>query len=322
MNTLIMKPLTERIHESVQKVINDPAHAYYGEPKRSDKNLLYTPELVRRLEERVYLIIKKLELDDEALPQRYKIMIINEFLKANIQIRHSYFDAFEERIPQITEDEIMYRSAYAALCEGETMCAGYTEAARILCESIGIDTKTLLSKLPGQNKRLLHYVTLANLNDGSSRIIDPERERSCDRKNYDFMKYQESMFYMLPNEYFYNHKIGKTGVGLEVDKYLRGAHRGGDFGPLFIIKTNKETNEINAYIGLKSKEIDLETGKSFVNCKSIDALFHNKVFMRYINRRDPVFVIQGTDYAYYLNKVDKFLKNNKSMNDEKELQND
>ena len=44
--------------------------------------------------------------------------------------------------------------------------------------------------------------------------------------------------------------------------------------------------------------------------------------MRYLNHRDPVFVIQGTDYAYYLNKVDEFLKKNKSMNAEKELQND
>ena len=153
-----------------------------------------------------------------------KIDAINEFLKYNVNVRKSYFDAFREEIPEIPKSELIYRTAYGALVLGEAMCAGFTEAARILLESSGLETKTLLSKLPGKNKYLLHYVTAIKYDKGSGReyyIMDPEREYSCQQKGYDFRRYLMEMTYILPEEYFYEHKVGKNGVGPCADEYLR-----------------------------------------------------------------------------------------------------
>lgn len=102
------------------------------------------------------------------------------------------------------------------------MC-GYTEASRILLETAGLETKTLLSKLPGRNKFLLHYVTAIKYDRGSGRdyyIMDPERERSCEEKGYDFKRYLMEMTFIKPEEYFYQHKIGSNGVGPRADEYL------------------------------------------------------------------------------------------------------
>lgn len=138
-------------------------------------------------------------------------------------MRKSYFDAFREEIPEIPRSELMYRTAYGALVLGEAMCAGYTEAARMLLEVSGLETKTLLSKLPGKNKYLLHYVTAIKYDRGAGRdyyIMDPEREFSCEEKGYDFRRYLMEMTYIVPEQYFYENKVGKNGVGPCANEYL------------------------------------------------------------------------------------------------------
>ena len=103
------------------------------------------------------------------------------------------------------------------------MCAGITEASRILLECCGVKTKTVLSKLPGRNKQLLHYVTIVEYDNGSGRkyyVMDPDREKSCTKKGYDFKRYLMEMTYILPEEYFYENKVGPNGVGPRASDYL------------------------------------------------------------------------------------------------------
>ena len=181
----------------------------------------YDKDMFIKLVDRVDAIVNGLNLltgsDSE------KIFKINEFLKNNVKVRKSYFDAFREEIPEIPQDELIYRTAFGALVLGEAMCAGYTEAARILLELSGLKTQTLLSKLPGKNKHLLHYVTAIKYDRGSGRdyyIMDPEREKSCEEKGFDFKRYLMEMIYIKPETYFFEHEVGKNGVGPNADEYL------------------------------------------------------------------------------------------------------
>lgn len=55
--------------------------------------------------DKVSEIIDKLDLlngDDYE-----KITKVNEFLKKNVSVRKSYFDAFREEIPEIPQDELL-----------------------------------------------------------------------------------------------------------------------------------------------------------------------------------------------------------------------
>ena len=174
-------------------------------------------ELCKKVEE----IVKELDLENGS--EASKIERVNRYMIENVMVRKEYFEAFMENIPEIPKDELVYRTAYAALVKGEAMCAGFTEASRILLEIGGLETKTLLSKLPGKNKQLLHYVTAIKYDRGSGRdyyIMDPERERSCTKKGFDFRRYLMEMTYIKPDENFYKNKVGKNGVGQRASEYL------------------------------------------------------------------------------------------------------
>lgn len=201
----------QKIADISSKIIEEKVHGIE----------FYDENMFRNLIDRVSTIMDGLDLlngnDTE------KIFKVNEFLKNNVKVRKSYFDAFREEIPEIPESELIYRTAYGALVLGEAMCAGYTEAARILLETSGLETQTLLSKLPGKNKFLLHYVTAIKYDRGSGRdyyIMDPEREKSCEEKGFNFRRYLMEMTYIKPEEYFFEHKVGKNGVGPSAEEYL------------------------------------------------------------------------------------------------------
>lgn len=115
------------------------------------------------------------------------------------------------------------------------MCAGFTEACRILLECCGLETQTLLSKLPGANKHLLHYVTAIKYQANSNRqyyIMDPERERSCEEKGFDFKRYLMEMTYIQPEKFFFDNKIGTTGVGPRANAYIE------KFNPPHVLSKN------------------------------------------------------------------------------------
>ena len=167
-------------------------------------------------------IYHALELDKN-LSDQEKIDRVDQYFVQNVQVRKDYFMAFNEMIPEIPQSELKYRTAYGALVENQAMCAGFTEASRILLELSGLKTKTLLSKLPGHNKHLLHYVTAIKYDRGSGRdyyIMDPERERSCMEKGFDFRRYLMEMTYILPEETFFKNKVGSNGVGPKAGDYL------------------------------------------------------------------------------------------------------
>ena len=202
----------------------------------------YDKKMFQELANKVESIVDELGLLTN-IDDATKIDRVNNYLMKNVSIRNEYFEAFREVIANIPKSELVYRTGYAALVKGQAMCAGYTEASRILLEIAGLKTQTLLSKLPGKNKFLLHYVTAIKYDRGSGRdyyIMDPERQHSCEKKGYDFREYLMNMTYIKPNEYFYDHKVGTNGVGPRADDFLRVAN------PEHVLSKNKVDELFNS----------------------------------------------------------------------------
>lgn len=203
--------LNQRQIDRVNAVIKDPAHG----------DEFYTVEMHTELLYKITEILDELDINEDVSEEEI-IIAVNDYLKKNVTIRNEYFITQREVLAEFPVEELEYRTAYAALCKGQAMCAGYAEAARVLLESCGFRTHTLLSKLPGKGKQLLHYVTAVEYNAHGRKyfVFDPEREASCDRKGYDFREYLLRMTYIKPEEYFYSHKVGKNGLGPNADYYI------------------------------------------------------------------------------------------------------
>ena len=197
--------------EKIYNIICDPVHG----------KEFYSQSMYYELCDKVEEIYNSLDLNNGT--EREKIDKINSYLMKNVNIRREYFDTFDERVAEFPKSEEIYRTAYGALVRGETMCAGFAESSRILLELAGLETQTLLSKLPGRNKQLLHYVTAIKYDCGSGRdyyIMDPERQKACESKGYDFRSYLLNMTFIKPEENFYENKVGPTGVGPRADDYI------------------------------------------------------------------------------------------------------
>lgn len=302
-----MKNSLQKTIEAINNVIYDPAHAIPDEGAGT-KNKLYTEETYWALVNKVSVMARKYHLGLEDIPDNIKLIIINDIVKTNVKVRHSYFDAFEERIPVISEDELPYRTAYGALVKGEAMCAGYAEACRIFCELSGIKSHTILSKLPGKNKHLLHYVTLATTADGESFILDPEREASCDKKGYDFDEYQKSMDFLTPTNLFFEQKVGDNGVGPDVAIYMQDSIKQENGSALFLIDNNNvahlqtasavendEQNNPNE----PSEQIKIHSTAG----KPIDKLMENPKFRDYLRNHRAVFMVHGVENVGALSKI-------------------
>ncbi len=198
--------------EAIKNIIQEPAHG----------SRFYTQDTLRELVNKLAKIKGQLEITEETNPEN-AIAIIQNYIKYNVSLRNQYFDAFCERSDTFDQNELIYRTAYGALVKGEAMCAGCTEAVRMLLKMYGIKGYTLLSKLPGSNKRLLHYVVVAEYEkDGQTHysILDPERQANCEKKGMDYEKYKSNMIYLLPDTVFTNDVVGNTGLGMEAGEYL------------------------------------------------------------------------------------------------------
>lgn len=199
--------------ESLKAIISEPAHGQQ----------FYTAKTLKELVGKLAELHDSLEITDETEPEA-AIAIIKNYIKYNVSLRQSYFDAFCERVDQFDKKELVYRTAYGALVKGEAMCAGYAEAARLLLDMYGIKGTTVLSKLPGSNKRLLHYVVVAEYEkDGKMfyDIIDPERQANCEKKGMDYERYKSNMTYVLPDPVFTNDVVGTSGLGMQAEEYLQ-----------------------------------------------------------------------------------------------------
>lgn len=198
--------------DQIIKIIQEPAHGQQ----------FYTRTNMRALLDEVEDICKNMGITEET-PDRTKIKIINDYVKQNVNLRASYFEAFNEETDKFNENELIYRTAYGALVKGEAMCAGYAEATRILLSQYGIKSHTILAKLPGRDKRLLHYVVVAEYDeDGEKKyqVLDPERQRKCESRGWDFESYRNNMIYMKALPEFTNDVVGETGVGMPASEYV------------------------------------------------------------------------------------------------------
>ena len=175
----------------------------------------YSAEMKEELYKKVEEINTELQLSE--VPDIEKAHRVNEYIMANVDIRTEYFYAFNTLGNPFDETEVYYRTAYAAFHSGQAMCAGFAEAVRVLLETAGVKTYTLLSKLPSKTKQLLHYVVCAEikLENGKTAylVLDPERQKSCIQKGYDFDRYLAGMIFFVPDENFERQKVGPTGVG-------------------------------------------------------------------------------------------------------------
>lgn len=175
----------------------------------------YTKQMFDELVLRVGSLLKELGINAQSTKE-YIINSINDYMMENVKISKQYFDEYGE-------DKLKFRTAHAALVQGEAVCVGFTEACRILLECCGFQTYTLLSRLPEEEKDLLHYVTVVKYDRGSGRdhyVLDPERQSRCGRKNIDARQYLLDMTYTIPNELFCKHKLDNYGCGLRASQYL------------------------------------------------------------------------------------------------------
>lgn len=123
------------------------------------------------------------------------------------------------------------------------MCAGYAEAIRILLSLYNIKSYTILSKLPLERKKLLHYVVIVESrnNYGEYIILDPESKQYCKKNEIDYDKYMENCIYTIPTRIFTDDVIGKDGAGMLANEYLRKDN-------IHTVMGTKRINELIKYI--------------------------------------------------------------------------
>lgn len=221
--------------KEIKKIIEEPVHG----------KKFYTKSNVIMLKRKLAEIYNMLHL--EGLDKRKIIEIVSEFVKDNVSYKKSYFDCFTGKSKTFDYNNIKYRTAYGALVEGEAMCAGYAEALRILLGLYDIESYTILSKLPLERKKLLHYVVVAEANNGSGEymILDPESKQYCEKNKIDYDSYMESCIYMIPNRIFTDNVLGKDGSGMLAEDYLKSSN-------VPRVTGTKKINELIRYIDKKT----------------------------------------------------------------------
>lgn len=117
--------IEERIDRAMEKVISDPLHGQE----------FYKPEDKMELKAKIKGIIEELKITDD-MPDFEKIKSINDYMKKNVRLRASYFNAMKDEKIEISPEEIPYRTGHAALTKGEGICVAYAEGARLLLESV------------------------------------------------------------------------------------------------------------------------------------------------------------------------------------------
>lgn len=195
---------------NILKVITDPMHGKEFYDRNSLTDLL----------NEVDSIVSNIEIFDDT-PQANIIQIINDYIKNNVKFRREYLDKFYGISDTFDEGELIYRTAYAALIKKEAVCSGFTEAMRVLLAYYGIESKTIIAKLPRRcHNPTCHYLLATFLNDGSIKILDPERQIYCERKGYDFQEYLNKLEFAIPNEICSMNKLANDGVGMFANDYL------------------------------------------------------------------------------------------------------
>lgn len=217
--------------KEIKNIIEEPVHG----------KKFYTQSDVIMLKRRLIELYNMLQID--GLDKEKIIETISEFVKCNVSYKKSYFDCFTGKSKTFDYSNVKYRTAYGALVEGEAMCAGYAEAIRILLNMYNIKSYTILSKLPLERKKLLHYVVVAEADNGYGKysILDPESKQYCEKNKIDYNSYMENCIYMIPNRIFTDDVLGKDGSGMIAEEYLKNSNVPRVIG-------TKKINELIKYI--------------------------------------------------------------------------
>ena len=195
---------------NILTVITDPMHGKEFYDRNSLASLL----------NKVDSIASDIQILDD-MPQAKVIQIINDYVKNNVKFRREYLNKFYGISDTFDKEELIYRTAFAALTKGEAVCSGFTEAMRVLLAYYGIESKTIIAKLPRRcHNPTCHYLSVAFLKDGSIKILDPERQIYCARKGYDFQEYLNRLEFAIPNEICSKNKLINDGVGMFASDYL------------------------------------------------------------------------------------------------------
>lgn len=181
-------------------------------------------------------------------PQEKIVRIVNNYVKRNVVFRRNYLDKFYGTKDKFDKKELIYRTAYAALIKNEAVCSGYTEAVRVLLAYYGIKSKTIITKIPRRlHEASCHYLTAVFLDDGSIKLLDPERQQYCEKKGYDFQEYLEKLEFAIPNEICWKNKLINDGTGMFASEYLNqqgGKKAKGIIEMKKLLKKERENREI------------------------------------------------------------------------------
>ena len=202
--------LTEGQKASIMGVIGDPVHSCGA----------YEDWMIPALWSEIENIMNNFAEGDSRFQNVDIIDRINDYVKSNVSIRTEYFSFVEGSEEKFDNRELFFRTALAAFQRRQAVCAGFIEATRCLLAAYGYKSYTLISKLPGANKQLLHYVCVVEKENGEYKVLDPEREGNCERKGYDFYRYLNGMTFIIPGADFCAEKIGSTGLGIKASDYL------------------------------------------------------------------------------------------------------
>lgn len=175
--------------------------------------------------EQLFLLVTKLieiknTLKIDGMEKKEIVNIVLGFVKNNVLYRKSYFDCFTGKSEVFDSNNVKYRTAYGALVEGEAMCAGFAEALRVLLSMYNVKSYTIISKLPLERKKLLHYVVIVEI-DGEYIVLDPESMQYCEKNRIDYNLYMESCIYTIPDKIFTDDVLGKNGSGMLAEEYLK-----------------------------------------------------------------------------------------------------
>ena len=222
--------MQNNILEVIDKISGDSLHG----------KQYYTPEMREELSIKIKEILTSLQITDE-MSDFEKISLINNYIKENVKLRTSYFDAMKGIIDEIPNNELYYRTAHAALINSEGICVAFAEATRMLLEASGVKSQTHLAMVPdsrpgheGQFKKFFHYLIIADCKNKDGQIqkiiLDPERESSKDRKAFkngktidegkkDFCEYMDTIPILItPPQEFLDNQTGKNGLGTPINQ--------------------------------------------------------------------------------------------------------
>lgn len=283
--------MESNVSDVIQKISKDPLHGQQ----------YYTKDMQEELKQKIKEIIDNLEITDE-MSDYEKINIINQYIKQNVKLRPQYFDAMKGIVEQIPEEELIYRTGYAALVKGEGMCAAFAEGARMLLETVGVKTETHLAMVPdsrpgqeGKYKKFFHYLIIADCNDENGDvtkiILDPERQSSKERKalkagktleegEKDFYEYMDKIPILItsPKE-FLDNPTGKNGLGTGIDEIPFESINKASIKEIGFVLTNPELLE-----KLNVKQIKLDSADMVVLARQKDVISKNQDSKQLIER--------------------------------------